>query len=96
MVAATLRQEAVCEALQKLPTVARSEHFPYQLRGKACFVCEDPIHDRKDMDTDSACNRCGARAHVEQGNVSRKDVVKRKIYLWSSQKHIAHAWHSGM
>ena len=49
-----------------VPMVSWTDHFPYHLLGKACFIGECEVQGGiKDLEEKSVCSRCSSKTHVD-------------------------------
>ena len=64
-VTADLLNHLTHQSHRGVPMVSWTNHFPYRLLGKACFISDHEVQDGvKDLEEKSVCSRCGSKTHV--------------------------------
>ena len=67
----SLYQELRPQDLYEIPTVKRSEHFPYRSEGKACFVCEQDEPNGDISNENADCLLCGPKVYFNRSSGQR-------------------------
>jgi hypothetical protein len=71
-VTADLLDRLTHQSRRGVPTVSRTDHFPYRLLGKACFIGEREVQDGVEvLEEKSVCSKCGSKTHVDSSKTQR-------------------------